>query len=146
MNLRLERLELDDFQTASDLLGGDQVTAASAGAFLAGFFPSFRRKHRAFPEWPGSALAGSHRVDCATKFTIIKDAIPVGFFFQASLTAVESSVSCFGLVQTFASELRDGGNLFVIHPNETRRAGATIAASGAAKTQTILVPRVRHGE
>jgi hypothetical protein len=144
VNPRLHPLQANDLQTASNFLGTDQVAASSSGAFLAGLFPSFRGEDRAFPERPSPALTGANRINGATEFTIIKDAIAVGFFFQALLTAVEPSVSRLGLIDTLASKLGNGGNLFIIHPNKTRRAGAAIAASRAPKPQTVLVPGIGH--
>src|SRR6266478_8148066 len=144
VNPRLHPLQANDLQTASNFLGTDQVAASGSRAFLAGLFPSFRCKGRAFPERPSPTLAGASGVDRATELTIIKDAIAVGFFFQTPLAAVEPSVSRLGLIDTLASKLGNGGNLFIIHPNKTRRAGAAVAASRATKPQTILVPGIGH--
>jgi len=144
VNPRLHPLETNDLQTASNFLGTDQVAAAGSRAFLAGLLPSFGREDRAFPERPSPALSRPNRVDRATELTIIKDAIAVGFFFQTPLVTARPSVSRLGLVGTLASELGNGGNLFIIHPNKTRRAGAAIAASRAPKLQTVLVPGIGH--
>jgi hypothetical protein len=141
---RLHPLQANDLQTASNLLGTDQVAASSSGAFLAGLFPSFGGEDRAFPERPSPTLTGANRINGATLFTIIKDAITIGFFFQTSLAAVEPSVSFCGLIGAFASELRNGRNLFIVHPNKARRAGAAITASRAPKLQTIFVPGIGH--
>jgi hypothetical protein len=137
-------LQANDLQTASDFLGTDQVAACRSRTFLAGLFPSFGGKDRAFPERPSPTLTRANRVDRATQLTIIENAITVGFFFQTPLVTARPSVSRFGLIGTFTAELRDGGNLFIIHPNKTRRAGAAIAASRALKTQTVLVPGIGH--
>jgi hypothetical protein len=144
MNPRLYPLQANDLQTASNFLGTDQVAASGSGAFLAGLSPSFRREDRAFPERPSPTLTGANRINGATELMIIKDAITVGFFFQTPLVTARPSVSRFGLLGTFTSELRNGGNLFIIHPHKTRRAGAAIAASRAPKPQTVLVPGIGH--
>jgi hypothetical protein len=144
VNPRLHPLQTNDLQTARNFLGTDQVAASGSRALLAGLFPSLGREDRAFPERPSPTLSGANRVDRATELTIIKDAITVDFFFQSSLVAARPSVSGFGLIDTFAAELRDGGNLFIIHPNKTRRAGAAVAASRAPKPQTVFVPGIGH--
>ena len=144
VNPRLHPLQANDLQTASNFLGTDQIAASSSGAFLAGLFPSFGGEDRAFPERPSPTLTGANWINGATELAIIKDAIAVGFFFQTSLAAVEPSVSRFGLIDTLAAKLGNGGNLFIIHPNKTRRAGAAVAASRAPKLQTVLVPGIRH--
>jgi hypothetical protein len=144
MNPRLYPLQADDLQTASNFLGTDQVAASSSGAFLPGLFPSFGCEDRAFPEWPSPTLTGANRIDRATEFTIIEDAITVGFFFQTPLVTARPSVSRLGLIDTFAAELRNGGNLFIIHPNKTRRPGAAVTTSRARKPQPVLIPGIGH--
>src|ERR1022692_2861302 len=111
-----------------------------AGADFAGVLPILGRFDVALPEWPGAALAGPSGVDGAAGRLVVKNTVAVRLLAQAAASMGDVRVHGGHLLGRLVQERGDGVDLFVGNPDVARRAGAAIAALGAAETQTAVIP------
>src|SRR5437016_12062775 len=137
-------LQADHFQASRDFSFGDQFAGSCAGTHLTGSFPIPRRLHVAVPKGPRPALSRAHGINRAARCAIVEDTVAVGLLAQAAVTARPAGVQGNDLFDRFAAVFGDGSDFGIVDPDETRRAGAAVAAAGAAKTQAVLVPPFRH--
>src|SRR5438128_2783489 len=136
----------DDLDPPRDLLRGDQLALARAGADAAGFLPRLGRLDVALPERPGPALPRPHRVDGTAGLARPEDAIAVFPLAQAAAGADLARVQTFDFLGRLAAQLGDGLDFLGVDPDDAGRPGAAVAAAGAAEAQAVGVPGFAHGE
>ena len=122
-------LELKHFALQLNLFQGNELAFAAARADFAGLPPCFFVTKIRVPKRPGFALPGASAVNRAfASFTIEEHAIAVGEFDQRFANAHLSNVLLFERFDGHPLRHRQGCYFFLVHPNEARRTGATIAA------------------
>lgn len=141
MSTRFCRLDSDDGCLFFDLFQLNQCSLTAPGTHLAGRLPRFRRANVRFPERPRSALPWSSLVDGALfRFVIEEHAIAVGILDQALSNPDHANVLFFERDDIHVEQFGERFNFLLVDPDITGRAGTTIAALGASKFQTVLVP------
>jgi hypothetical protein len=139
-----DQLQPNHVDSAGDFFLGDQLSLAGAWTNRACLLPRFRAGNVAFPKGPGAALPWPNRIDRASGLAIVEDTIAVGLLLQAPFTVTQPRVKRFSLFLGFTAMLGNGGDFLFVHPDKPGRSGAAIAASRAAKAQTILIPSMLH--
>jgi len=118
-----------------------EPAGAAAGANAASFRPRFWRADIRVPEGPGAALPRASVVDAALSGrTIEENAITIGEFdetFSHANLADKARLKIFDFESHFRCEL---GYIFFVDPDETGRARAAVAATGALEVEAVFVP------
>jgi len=139
-------LEVDDGGLLLDLDEGDEFSLVGSGAAFGHFGPGFGGFEVRIPEGPSSALAGTEVVEGAVPlFGIEEDAIVVGLFAESAAGADLAGVDLLEFVEGDFEEVGDGLHLFLVDPDIAGGTGAAVAALGAGKTESILVPGFSFG-
>jgi hypothetical protein len=91
-------------------------------------------------------LAGATVVNLAfSRFVVEENAIAIGKFLQTSANSNLASVLVLKSLDIHPNLARNRGNLFRIDPDESRPAGATVAAPAAFEFQAFGIPGFGFG-
>src|SRR5205814_2888896 len=114
---------------------------AVAGPGADGLRPLPRRRTLdvALPERPRPALRRADGVDGAAPGAVVEDAVAVGLLAERPPAARLAGVQRPHLLDRLAEELGDRREFVVGDPDESRFAGAALAAAGAGERQPVLV-------
>ena len=133
--------DIDRFHLYLDLFEAHQCASARAGANTFSFPPGCRTLEIRFPEGPGLALAGAHRVDtAAARFCVQKGTISVALFSQGKSVANRTGMETSHLDRRLPKIVGDFLNLLFFDPHHSRITAATVATLRAVEAKPVFVP------
>src|SRR5262245_6822433 len=129
-------------QSSRNFLDRDQLALPCPGTTAPRRFPRPRRCDVALPKRPCPALPRSVLINGAAAPTVEEDAVAVRLLTQRDSARRFLRIDREKLVLSQFDESRDGRDFFVIEPNISWFAGATIAAARAFEAQAIAIPNL----